>query len=37
MILDKMPMLGSGKVDMMTLNKLVQEQVAAKTPMAVPL
>lgn len=37
MILDKMPMLGSGKVDMMTLNKLVQEQVAARAPVAVPL
>jgi acyl-[acyl-carrier-protein]-phospholipid O-acyltransferase/long-chain-fatty-acid--[acyl-carrier-protein] ligase len=37
MVLDKMPMLGSGKVDMMSLNKLVQEQVAAKTPVAVPL
>jgi acyl-[acyl-carrier-protein]-phospholipid O-acyltransferase/long-chain-fatty-acid--[acyl-carrier-protein] ligase len=37
MILDKMPMLGSGKVDMMSLNKLVQEQVAARQPMAVPL
>ena len=30
MILDKMPMLGSGKVDMMSLNKLVQEHMAAQ-------
>ena len=30
MILDKMPMLGSGKVDMMSVNKLVQEHVAAE-------
>ncbi len=37
MILDKRPMLGSGKVDMMTLNKLVQEQVATRQPVAVPL
>jgi acyl-[acyl-carrier-protein]-phospholipid O-acyltransferase/long-chain-fatty-acid--[acyl-carrier-protein] ligase len=37
MILDKMPMLGSGKVDMMSLNKLVQEQVATRQPVAVPL
>ena len=35
MILDKMPMLGSGKVDMMSLNKLVQEHMAAKQPVAV--
>ena len=35
MILDKMPVLGSGKVDMMSLNKLVQEHVAAKQPVAV--
>jgi acyl-[acyl-carrier-protein]-phospholipid O-acyltransferase/long-chain-fatty-acid--[acyl-carrier-protein] ligase len=35
MILDKMPMLGSGKVDVLSLNKLVQEQVAAKQPVAV--
>ena len=34
MILDKMPLLGSGKVDMMSLNKLVQEHVAAKPPVA---
>jgi acyl-[acyl-carrier-protein]-phospholipid O-acyltransferase/long-chain-fatty-acid--[acyl-carrier-protein] ligase len=37
MILDKMPMLGSGKVDMMSLNKIVQEQVATRQPVAVPL
>ncbi|HET7155226.1 MAG TPA: hypothetical protein VFI87_07660, partial [Hyphomicrobiaceae bacterium] len=37
MILDKMPMLGSGKVDMMSLNKLVQDQVATRQPVAVPL
>jgi acyl-[acyl-carrier-protein]-phospholipid O-acyltransferase/long-chain-fatty-acid--[acyl-carrier-protein] ligase len=35
MILDKMPMLGSGKVDTMSLGKLVHEQVAAKQAMAV--
>ncbi|MPZ40426.1 MAG: acyl-[ACP]--phospholipid O-acyltransferase [Rhizobiales bacterium] len=35
MILDKMPMLGSGKVDLISLNKLVQEQMAAKQPVAV--
>ena len=35
MILEKMPMLGSGKVDMMSLNKLVQEHMAAKQPVAV--
>jgi acyl-[acyl-carrier-protein]-phospholipid O-acyltransferase/long-chain-fatty-acid--[acyl-carrier-protein] ligase len=29
-ILDKMPMLGSGKVDLITLQKLVQDHVAAK-------
>jgi hypothetical protein len=35
MILDKMPMLGSGKVDIMSLNKLVQDHMAAKQPVAV--
>jgi acyl-[acyl-carrier-protein]-phospholipid O-acyltransferase/long-chain-fatty-acid--[acyl-carrier-protein] ligase len=30
MILDKMPLLGSGKVDLMTLGKLVAERVATK-------
>jgi acyl-[acyl-carrier-protein]-phospholipid O-acyltransferase/long-chain-fatty-acid--[acyl-carrier-protein] ligase len=35
MILDKMPMLGSGKVDLISLAKLVQEHVAAKQPVAV--
>jgi acyl-[acyl-carrier-protein]-phospholipid O-acyltransferase/long-chain-fatty-acid--[acyl-carrier-protein] ligase len=35
MILDKMPMLGSGKVDMMSLAKLVQEHVASKQAVAV--
>jgi acyl-[acyl-carrier-protein]-phospholipid O-acyltransferase / long-chain-fatty-acid--[acyl-carrier-protein] ligase len=35
MILDKMPMLGSGKVDVLSLNKLVQEHMAAKQPVAV--
>jgi acyl-[acyl-carrier-protein]-phospholipid O-acyltransferase/long-chain-fatty-acid--[acyl-carrier-protein] ligase len=34
-ILEKMPMLGSGKVDVMSLNKLVQEHMAAKQPVAV--
>ena len=35
MILDKMPLLGSGKVDLVSLNKLVHETVAAKTAVAV--
>ena len=35
MILDKMPLLGSGKVDLMSLHKLVQEHLAAKTAVAV--
>jgi acyl-[acyl-carrier-protein]-phospholipid O-acyltransferase/long-chain-fatty-acid--[acyl-carrier-protein] ligase len=35
MILDKMPMLGSGKVDQVSLVKLVQEQMAARQPVAV--
>jgi len=35
MILDKMPLLGSGKVDLVSLNKLVQEAAAAKTAIAV--
>jgi acyl-[acyl-carrier-protein]-phospholipid O-acyltransferase/long-chain-fatty-acid--[acyl-carrier-protein] ligase len=35
MILDKMPILGSGKVDQVSLIKLVQERVAARTPVAV--
>jgi acyl-[acyl-carrier-protein]-phospholipid O-acyltransferase/long-chain-fatty-acid--[acyl-carrier-protein] ligase len=30
MILDKMPLLGSGKVDLLSLAKLVQERVTAK-------
>ena len=30
MILEKMPLLGSGKVDMMSLNKLVQEHMARR-------
>ena len=30
MILDKMPVLGSGKVDLVTLAKFVQESVATK-------
>jgi acyl-[acyl-carrier-protein]-phospholipid O-acyltransferase / long-chain-fatty-acid--[acyl-carrier-protein] ligase len=29
-VVDKLPMLGSGKVDMMSLAKLVQERIAAK-------
>jgi acyl-[acyl-carrier-protein]-phospholipid O-acyltransferase / long-chain-fatty-acid--[acyl-carrier-protein] ligase len=34
MILDKMPVLGSGKVDLVTLAKVVQESVAAKPAVA---
>jgi acyl-[acyl-carrier-protein]-phospholipid O-acyltransferase/long-chain-fatty-acid--[acyl-carrier-protein] ligase len=30
-VLDKLPMLGSGKVDMMALDKLVKERIAAKS------
>jgi acyl-[acyl-carrier-protein]-phospholipid O-acyltransferase/long-chain-fatty-acid--[acyl-carrier-protein] ligase len=30
-VLDKLPMLGSGKVDMMGLDKLVKERIAAKS------
>jgi acyl-[acyl-carrier-protein]-phospholipid O-acyltransferase/long-chain-fatty-acid--[acyl-carrier-protein] ligase len=30
MIFDKLPMLGSGKVDLISLKKLVDERVAAK-------
>jgi acyl-[acyl-carrier-protein]-phospholipid O-acyltransferase/long-chain-fatty-acid--[acyl-carrier-protein] ligase len=35
MIFDKLPLLGSGKVDMMSLAKLVNERVAAKPAVAV--
>ena len=35
MIIDKVPLLGSGKVDIQTLNKTVQEQAAAKQAVAV--
>jgi acyl-[acyl-carrier-protein]-phospholipid O-acyltransferase/long-chain-fatty-acid--[acyl-carrier-protein] ligase len=35
MILDKLPLLGSGKVDLVSLNKLVQEEIAARTAVAV--
>ena len=35
MVLDKLPILGTGKVDQVSLNKLVQERVAARTPVAV--
>jgi acyl-[acyl-carrier-protein]-phospholipid O-acyltransferase/long-chain-fatty-acid--[acyl-carrier-protein] ligase len=35
MILDKMPMLGSGKVDVMSVGKIVQEHLATKQPVAV--
>jgi acyl-[acyl-carrier-protein]-phospholipid O-acyltransferase / long-chain-fatty-acid--[acyl-carrier-protein] ligase len=30
MIFDKLPLLGSGKVDLMSLGKLVDERLAAK-------
>jgi acyl-[acyl-carrier-protein]-phospholipid O-acyltransferase/long-chain-fatty-acid--[acyl-carrier-protein] ligase len=33
--IDKMPLLGSGKVDMISLAKLVRENVAEKSAMAV--
>src|SRR5262245_16895639 len=33
--IDKMPLLGSGKVDMVSLNKLVRDQVAEKSAVAV--
>jgi acyl-[acyl-carrier-protein]-phospholipid O-acyltransferase / long-chain-fatty-acid--[acyl-carrier-protein] ligase len=33
--IDKMPLLGSGKVDMVSLNKLVREQAAEKSAVAV--
>ena len=34
-VLDKLPVLGSGKVDMMAVGKLVEERLAAKSePMA---
>ena len=35
MVVDKLPLLGSGKVDMVTLNKTVREQVAARAAVAV--
>jgi acyl-[acyl-carrier-protein]-phospholipid O-acyltransferase / long-chain-fatty-acid--[acyl-carrier-protein] ligase len=35
MIVDKMPMLGSGKVDLVSLGKLVQDQIATKQAVAV--
>ncbi|MCC6890887.1 MAG: acyl-[ACP]--phospholipid O-acyltransferase [Hyphomicrobiales bacterium] len=35
MILDKMPQLGSGKIDTISLAKLVQEHMAARQPVAV--
>ena len=35
MILDKMPMLGTGKVDQVSVVGLVKEYVAAKQPVAV--
>jgi hypothetical protein len=33
--IDKMPLLGSGKVDMISLAKLVREHAAEKSAMAV--
>ena len=35
MILDKLPLLGSGKVDLMSLAALVNERIAAKPAVAV--
>jgi acyl-[acyl-carrier-protein]-phospholipid O-acyltransferase/long-chain-fatty-acid--[acyl-carrier-protein] ligase len=35
MVLDKMPLLGTGKVDQVSVVKLVQEHVAAKAAVAV--
>jgi hypothetical protein len=35
MILEKMPILGTGKVDQVSLVKLVKEHVAAKPAVAV--
>ena len=35
MILDKMPLLGTGKIDLVSLNQIVQEQVATRTAVAV--
>jgi acyl-[acyl-carrier-protein]-phospholipid O-acyltransferase/long-chain-fatty-acid--[acyl-carrier-protein] ligase len=35
MILEKMPVLGSGKVDLVTIAKVVQESVEAKPAVAV--
>jgi acyl-[acyl-carrier-protein]-phospholipid O-acyltransferase / long-chain-fatty-acid--[acyl-carrier-protein] ligase len=35
MIVDKLPLLGTGKIDMLTLAKTVKEQAAAKTAVAV--
>ncbi|HEY7301327.1 MAG TPA: acyl-[ACP]--phospholipid O-acyltransferase [Xanthobacteraceae bacterium] len=34
-ILEKLPLLGSGKVDLVSLNKLVQEEIVARTAVAV--
>ncbi len=34
MVLDKLPLLGSGKPDLMALQKLVREELAAKAAAA---
>ena len=34
MVLDKLPLLGSGKVDYLTLQKFVRDQAAAKATVA---
>jgi acyl-[acyl-carrier-protein]-phospholipid O-acyltransferase/long-chain-fatty-acid--[acyl-carrier-protein] ligase len=35
MVLDKLPILGSGKVDQLSLTKLIHERVSARAQVAV--